>query len=77
MLATSRIRYLCGLIRMNPPYLRVAGVHLRACWNVCAEFGQQMMAGRPSLLMRPDPLEGRAITSNDPELIGGAVRARS
>jgi hypothetical protein len=62
VLATSRIRYLCGLIRMNPPYLRVAGVHLRARWNVCAESGQPMMAGRTSLLMRPDPLDGRALT---------------
>jgi len=62
VLATSRIRYFCGLIRKNPQHQRAAGAISQAYWNICAESGQQIKAGRHSLLMRPDPLEGRAKT---------------
>jgi hypothetical protein len=62
VLATSGIRYFCEMNRRNPSHLRVADALSIACWNVCAESGPQRTAGRPTLFLRPDPLEGRART---------------
>ena len=56
VLATSRNRYLCRLIREMWPQLDATGAKLPVCGDVFAEDNLLSMAGRDSLMTCPDPL---------------------
>jgi len=56
VLATSRNRYLCRLIRKKRPQLDATGARLPVCGDVFPEGDSLSMAGRDSPLTRPDPL---------------------
>ena len=55
VLATSQNRYLCRLSRKVRPQLDATGAELPVCGDVFAQDNPPLMAGRPILLMRPDP----------------------